>query len=77
MVPVHSFDIEDPIGDYGRHPSDSKDDRISLPADFSIQPYYNRDNPNVFDKMDLTEQDLNEIRRINGEEYIFDGDDAN
>ena len=37
-MPVHSFDIEDPFGDYGQHPADDKNDRISLPADFSIVP---------------------------------------
>ena len=44
-------------------------DRVQLPADFSIESIYNHDHPNVFDKMNLTPEELNELRRINGEEY--------
>ena len=45
---------------------------MHLPADFNIEPQYNRENPNVFNKMNFSEQELNEIKRINGEEYLND-----
>ena len=71
MIPYREYNIDEIYGDYGLQPDDLAEDRISLPADFYAPPTYDP-NENVYDRMDLTEQDLDELRRINEQDYITD-----
>jgi len=63
-----------PRGDYGGKPAESPSERITLPADFSLEPRYDHEDPDVFHRMDFTPAQLDEIRRINNEEYINDNE---
>ena len=65
-----------PRGDFGGKPAESPSERISLPADFSLEPRYDHEDPDVFHRMDFTPMQLEEIRRINNEEYINDNEVA-
>ena len=71
MIPARDYNIGDIFGDYGLQPEDNKEERISLPADFYAPPTYDP-NTDVFERLDITEHDLNELRRINGQDYVTD-----
>ena len=75
--PDHPRGLYEPLvprGDFGGRPAESPSERITLPADFSLEPRYDHEDPDVFHRMDFTPMQLDEIRRINNEEVINDNE---